>query len=72
MVSTVVPETDRSQRPLVVSVRENRPIQLPRQVTEALDAMRWDGETWEAFMWRVILTPRGYVRVAPRREGGEE
>lgn len=72
MVLAVVPETDRGQRPLTVSVRENRPIQLPRQVTEALDALRFDGETWEQFMWRAILTPRGYVRVAPRREDNDE
>ena len=71
MVMEVVPEAERAQRPLVVSVRENRPIQLPRQVTETLDSMRWDGETWEAFIWRTILTPRGYVRVAPKREDGD-
>ena len=72
MMIAVVPETDRGQRPLTVSVRDNRPIQLPRQVTEALDALRFDGETWEHYMWRMILTPRGYVRVAPPREGSEE
>lgn len=72
MANAVVLETDRGQRPLLVSVRENRPIQLPRQVTEALDALRFDGETWEQYMWRMILTPRGYVRVAPRREENEE
>ena len=72
MTTYVVPEVERGQKPLSVIVRENRPIQLPRQVTEALDALRFDGETWEQFIWRVILTPRGYVRVAPPREGSEE
>ena len=72
MTTSVVLEADRGQKPLLVSIRENRPIQLPRQVTEALDALRFDGETWEHYMWRMILTPRGYVRVAPPREGSEE
>lgn len=72
MVTTEAPAPVRGARPLIAGPRDTRPIQLPRYVTEAVDALRHGGETWEDFFWRVILSPRGYVRVAPPREGNEE
>ena len=49
-----------------------RPIQLPKAICEAVDGLRFDGETWEEFMWRTLLSPRGYVRTFGRTEDEDE
>lgn len=48
-----------------------RPIPLYPQTTETLDVLRFPWESWDEFIWRVLLTPRGYVRILGEGSEGE-